>query len=66
MKLTNYPLTVLIAFGLLAVGCESARRNELQSQKQAETIALDTANMAFFQQQLSEAQIDSVWKAKGY
>jgi hypothetical protein len=66
MKLNNYPLTILIAFGLLAIGCESARRNELKAAKQAEAIAVDTTDMAFFQQQLSEAQVDSVWKAKGY
>jgi hypothetical protein len=66
MKLTNYPLTILITFGLLAIGCESARRNELKAAKPVEAVQLDTTDMAFFQQQLSEAQVDSVWRSKGY
>jgi hypothetical protein len=65
MKLNNYPLTILIAFGLLAIGCESTRRNELKA-LEAEPVAVDTTGMHFYQQQLSEAQVDSVWKAKGY
>jgi hypothetical protein len=64
MKLTNYPLTILLAFGLLAIGCESARRNELNP-IEAEAIAVDTS-LQFHQLELSEAQVDSVWKARGY
>jgi uncharacterized protein YcfL len=67
MKLTNYPLTILLAFGLFAIGCESSRRHQLKDvQPVAVSATVDTAGMKYFQGNLTEAQVDSVWTSRGY
>lgn len=68
MKLNNYPLTIILAFGLFAIGCESVRRDSLNEarSKQAEHVAADTAKLNFFKRNLTAAQVDSVWRVNGY
>lgn len=69
MKLKNYPLTVLFIVGMALIGCEATRResiNEARANQVPPVAVADTVTPMFYELELTETQIDSVWSARGY